>query len=434
MPRKPVFWSQTFIPTLRDHPAGPLSAAHKLLIRAGYWRPAGYLPLGVSALARMQAIAHEELAALGAEELHFPAAGALSAMQELARAAGHSPRLWYRIAAHRTDDIGLDLFAHNSPDAAASIQRTLQRCGVDVLPNAPDGAPIDDPEGDLQPEAFATPDCGTIAEVAAFTGLPATAQMKSLVMVADGQPTLALVRGDHHLSRPKLGQILHAEDIRPATTPQVQDWFGADPGSLGPVGINNLRIVADAALLGRRNMISGANRTGYHLRNVTPGRDFTAEYYDLRDGYTTGLLQTAATHYIGLPACGLNFGAILRLVAERDADADGLCLPAAIAPYDVVITPVNNAEPALRDAATTILNECAQLGINALYDDRDERPGVKFKDADLIGVPWRMTIGSKKLALGQLELTERKSHATQDVAQTDAVATLAARLEIDELA
>jgi prolyl-tRNA synthetase len=429
MPRKPVFWSQTFIPTLRDIPAGTLSAAHKLLIRAGYWRPAGYLPLGVRALARMQAIAREELAALGAEELHFPAAGAVPAMHELARAAGHSPRLWYRVAAHRTDDIGLDIFAHNSPDAAASIHRILQRCGVDVLPNAPDGAPpIDDPEGDLQPEAFATPDCGTIAEVAAFTGRPATAQMKSLVMVADGQPTLALVRGDHHLSRPKLGQILHAEDIRPATTPQIQDWFGADPGSLGPVGISNLRIFADAALLGRRNMISGANRTGYHLRNVAPSRDFTAEFYDLRDGETTGALQTAATHYIGLPACGLDFGAILRLVAERDADADGLRLPAAVAPYDVVITPVNNAELALRDAATAILDQCEQQGINALYDDRDERPGVKFKDADLIGVPWRMTIGTKKLALGQLELTERKSHSTQDVALTDAAVSLAAKI------
>jgi prolyl-tRNA synthetase len=394
-------WSTTYIPTLRDNPAGPLSAAHKLLIRAGYWRPSGYLPLGIRALNRIAAIARDELTAQGGEEFHFPAAGAIPAMRELARSAASAPRIWYRFAAHRTDDLVMDAFAHHTDALPGITRRILDRCGVEVSEPAEPPGPLEDPAGDLTPEPFATPNCGTIAEVAEFTGLPPNAQMKTLVMVADGQPILALVCGDRHLSRPKLGQILHAEDIRPATTPQIQDWFGADPGSLGPVGITTLRIVADSGLRGRRNMISGANRTGYHLRNVTPGRDFDPEYYDLCDG-TPGPLQTAATHYFGRPACGINLAAILRTVAERDADTDGLVLPPPIAPYDVVITPVSHAEPTLREAAEALAEECRTLHIAAILDNRDQRPGVKFKDADLTGIPFRITIGSKKLALGQV--------------------------------
>ncbi len=419
-----AYWSKTFIPTLRDNPAGPVSAAHKLLIRAGYARPAGFLPLGVRALANIEAIAREELAKLGAEELHFPTHTAIPAMRELARAAGAAPRLWFRIADHRTDDVSLDAYAHNTVGLPAAIHLSLERCGFPVPPEAAAEEIINDPQGDFYPEPFSTPSCHTIAEVAAFTNLPATTQMKSLVMVADSQPVLIMVRGDHHLSRPKLGQILHAEDIRPATTPQIQDWFGADPGSLGPVGVTNLRIVADTALLGRRNMISGANRTGFHLRNVTPGRDFDAEYYDLRDGDSSGPYRTSALAYTGQSACGLNLAAILRALAEQNADPDGLVLPAAIAPFHVVITPINNADAALRETATAIFHQCQELGLTALYDDRDERPGVKFKDADLIGVPWRITVGAKKLALGAVELTERRTHTVRDIAINEAVATL----------
>lgn len=419
-----AYWSRTFIPTLRDNPAGPLSAAHKLLIRAGYARPAGYLPLGLRALANIEGIAREELAALGAEELHFPTHTAIPAMRELARAAGLSPRLWFRTAAPRADDLSLDAFAHNTDGLPAAIDRILERCGLPSEPSGLAEPAINDPEGDFYPEHFSTPNCHTIAEVAAFTNLPATIQMKSLVMVADSQPVLVMVRGDHHLARPKLAQILHAEDIRPATTPQIQDWLGADPGSLGPVGVSNLRILADTALLGRRNMISGANRTGYHLRNVTPGRDFDPEYYDLRDGDTPGPYRTTPLAYTGQPASGFNLATILRTLAEQNADPDGLVLPAAVAPFAVIITPINNADATLRETATAIFNECQALGLAALYDDRDERPGVKFKDADLIGIPWRITVGAKKLALGAIELTERRTHAACDISVAEAAAKL----------
>src|SRR6185312_13944346 len=138
------------------------------------------------------------------------------------------------------------------------------------------------------PEEFHTPNRKTIAEVAEFTGLPQTSQMKSLVMVADGKPVLALLRGDHQLSETKFAAAVRgvlkitATEVRPAHPAEISDWFGADPGSLGPVGVTNMPILADAVLHGRRNMIAGANRNDYHLRHVTPGVDFKPEVADIR--------------------------------------------------------------------------------------------------------------------------------------------------------
>ena len=141
--------------------------------------------------------------------------------------------------------------------------------------------PVADPEGDFAPEPFHTPGRKTIADVADFTGLPATTQMKSLVLVVDGRPVLALVRGDHSLNETKFALAMQAAEFRPAHADEIRQRFGADAGSLGPIGVN-MRIVADEALRGRRNMIAGANKDDYHLRHVTPGEDFEPEYFDLR--------------------------------------------------------------------------------------------------------------------------------------------------------
>src|SRR4029077_14133674 len=141
---------------------------------------------------------------------------------------------------------------------------------------------IADPEGDYAPESFHTPGRKTIADIADFTGLPETSQMKSLVLVADGRPVLALVRGDHSLNETKFAHAMQAAEFRPAHADEIRELFGAEAGSLGPVGVKNLRIVADEALRGRRNMIAGANKNDYHLRHVTPGEDFQPEYFDLR--------------------------------------------------------------------------------------------------------------------------------------------------------
>lgn len=317
----------------------------------------------------------------------------------------------------------------------------------------------EDPAGDFEPEAFHTPGRKTIAEVAEFTGLPATAQMKSLVLVADGKPVLALLRGDHQLSEPKFAAVAGDPEFRPAYPEEIREWFGAEAGSLGPIGVANMPILADRALAGRRNMIAGANRDDYHLRHVTLGEDFQAELHDLRQvaagdecahcgrplaihktveighifklGYkyseTMGLRVLSAEGKEVTPimgSYGIGIERILCAAIELYHDKDGMVLPPSIAPFQVVVTPANNADAAQMEAARGIYQSCLALGLDALLDDRDERPGVKFKDADLIGVPYRITVG-KKLAGGMVELVERKSRKTLDVPPADAAALTA---------
>jgi prolyl-tRNA synthetase len=311
-----------------------------------------------------------------------------------------------------------------------------------------------DPEGDLSPVPFHTPGRKTIAEVAEFTGLPETSQMKSLVMVAGGELLLVLVRGDHSLSETKLAGVTGAAELRPAHPEEIREHFGADAGSLGPIGIRNMRIVADLALQERRNMIAGANRDDYHLRHVTPGEDFTPEWHDLRQvaggdgcarcGRPLQVLKTVEIGHIfklgykysesmGLRVLnaeggevtpimgsyGIGIERILCAAIELYHDADGMALPPAIAPFQVVVTPVNNSDSAQREAAGAIYEKCRSLGLDTLLDDRDERPGVKFKDADLIGIPYRITIG-KKLAQGKVEVLARRTRQSVDVATEEA--------------
>jgi prolyl-tRNA synthetase len=322
---------------------------------------------------------------------------------------------------------------------------------------------IADPEGDLEPEEFHTPGRKTIAEVAEFTGLPETSQMKSLVLVADGKPVLVLVRGDHQLSETKLGAIVNDPEFRPARPEEIRQWFGAEAGSLGPVGVGNMPILADQALVGRRNMIAGANKDDYHLRHVTLGEDFQAEIHDLRQvaagdqcakcgaalainkmveighifklGYkysdSMGLRVLNAEGKEVTPimgSYGIGIERILSAAIELYHDKDGMILPLSIAPFQVVITPANNADAAQMEAARRIYQGCLALGLDALLDDRDERPGVKFKDADLIGVPFRIVVG-KKLGSGLVELAERKTKKSTDVAVADAAVAVAERLK-----
>jgi len=355
-------------------------------------------------------------------------------------------------------------------DLVVNCPACLYAANLEKAVSNPTPPPIDDPDTEATPEEFHTPGRKTIAEVAEFTHLPQTSQMKSLVMVADGKPVLALLRGDHQLSETKFataaGAVLGVAvtEVRPAVPGEINDWFGADPGSLGPIGITNMPVITDIALQSRRNMIAGANKNDYHLRNVTPGRDFEVRYFDIRQanagdpciacggplllhktieighifklGYkysdTMGLRVLAANGAEVTPimgSYGIGIERILSASVEQNHDDAGMFLPASIAPFSVIVTPVNNADASLREAARKIYADCLAAGIDALYDDRDERPGVKFKDADLIGVPYRVTIG-KKLAQGAVELSTRKTRSSRDVPAADVVSEL--RKAIDE--
>jgi prolyl-tRNA synthetase len=283
--------------------------------------------------------------------------------------------------------------------------------------------------------------------------------MKSLVLVADEKPVLALLRGDHSLSETKFTSAIGANEFRPAHPEEMRQWLGADAGSLGPVGVNNrFRVIADRALEGRKNLIAGANKDDYHLRNVTPGKDFRAEFFDLRQvaegdrcvrcgnplrleksveighifklGYkyseSMGLrvASEAGEDIMPIMGCyGIGIERILSAAVELFHDQDGMSLPPSIAPFFVVVTPVNFGDPRQRETAASIYTACRDSGLDALLDDRDERPGVKFKDADLIGIPYRVTVG-KKLAQGNVEVVDRRTKKSTDVAITDVVTFL----------
>jgi prolyl-tRNA synthetase len=331
-------------------------------------------------------------------------------------------------------DAGEDLVV-SGKKYAANLEKAVS---VATRPSVPD------PEGDLAPEEFHTPEKKSIAEVAEFDGLPDTSHIKSLVMAADGKLVLALLRGDHSLSETKFASVVKAMDLRPAHPEEIRDAFGADAGSLGPVGLRAaLRMVADEALRGRRNMIAGANKNDYHLRHVTPGEDFKCEFADIRqaaagdtsvvDGSPLSIHKTVEIGHIfklgykysesmGLRVTneageevmpimgsyGIGIERILSAAVELYHDKDGMVLPPPIAPFTVVVTPVNISDAGQREAAGAIYESLKAAGLDALLDDRDERPGVKFKDADLIGIPYRVTVG-KKLPQGLVEVVERRA-------------------------
>ncbi|MDR3699287.1 MAG: proline--tRNA ligase [Candidatus Sulfopaludibacter sp.] len=351
-------------------------------------------------------------------------------------------------------------------DAGEDFIAICKDCGysanLEKAVSVPSPPGAKDPEGDLAPEEFHTPGRKTIADISAFTGLPETSQMKSLVLVADGKPVLVLLRGDHQLSETKFGSISGDPEFRQARPDEIVEWFGAEAGSLGPVGVKNMPVYADQALVGRCNMIAGANKSDYHLRHVTLGKDFQAEIRELRQvnegdactncgkplvirktveighifklGYkyseSMGLRVLAADGKEVTPimgSYGIGIERILAAAIELYHDKDGMILPAAIAPFQVVVTPANFNDAAQAEAARTIYEGCRKLGLDVLLDDRDERPGVKFKDADLIGIPFRIVIG-KKLAGGSVELVDRKTRQSTDVPVADVARAVAERL------
>ena len=454
-------WSKLFIPTLRESPADAETVSVQWLVRAGFVRAVstgvyGYLPLGQRSIGKIQRVAREELTAAGGQEVNLPPKAAAEIARGELRSAKQLPQIWFRVETpllRVRQFAGLDVYAFGEARerVRASFSRILERCAapvVDVedgllapLPEGPDtvvmcagcgytasprtatGLPVPpavaDPEGDLTPEEFPTPGQKTIAGIAMFTGLPESAQMKSLVMVADGKPVLMMLRGDHRFSEAKLMAKLGCAELRQAAPEELVQWMGATAGSLGPVGLKNVPILADTALTGRRNMIAGANRDDHHLRYVTPGEDFTAEFCDLREVVQEDTCARcgAALEFRRAVDLARWRGGVYQMALDRilttsielRTDRDGMILPAAIAPFHVVVTAAVMGEPAER-----IYRECLEAGLDAVLDDRDERAGVKFKDADLIGVPWRITVG-KKLTQGLLELTERRTKQTGDV-------------------
>ena len=337
---------------------------------------------------------------------------------------------------------------------------------------------IADENGLDAPEEFPTPDVRTIEQLARFEGgASADRQIKTLVYAAktgDAETfVLALLRGDHSLQETKLQDALSADEIRPAEDAEIFALLGAHAGSLGGVNAiekaktNNLSatIVADNALKNRRNMTTGANRDDHHLRGVDVERDIRVEkWLDLRlvgageicPSCRTGRLDVAKALEIGhifklgtkysasmgarvlnengkevpifMGSYGIGVERIMASVIEQNHDPDGIVWSPAVTPFDVIITVTNIRQDDLREAGEKLYRELSAEGLSVLLDDRDERAGVKFKDADLIGIPYRLNIG-KKVIEGLVELVDRAKKNSSDVAIDQAVSRLTGLME-----
>ena len=324
---------------------------------------------------------------------------------------------------------------------AANVEKATS-----ALPAQSDGP------GLAAPEPFATPGVRTIEALARMSGgAPAERQIKTLVYLLDGTPALVLLRGDHALSEQKLLDGTGARELRPASEAEIRAALGAGPGSLGAVGVQRLQILADPALESRRDMVTGANRDDFHLRGVDVARDLrVSRWLDLREvkagepcpmcdaplkieiSIEVGHIFKLGTRYsealgaqvldeagasrpIVMGSYGIGIERAMAAVVERCHDADGIVWPLAIAPFEAVVTVVNPKQPATSDAAGAIYDALRAQGIDVLLDDRDERPGVKFKDADLIGFPYRITVGPKGLEEGKVEITRRKTKSSHSI-------------------
>jgi len=328
------------------------------------------------------------------------------------------------------------------------------------------------PDGDGKPREVHTPGQKTIEDVARFLGVSPKNKIKTLALMSEekdaktGKPSLraivVLMRGDHQLNEAKLNAAI-AVATRPMDEAEIKALFKSPAGYLGPVGVEWAKdlkkdtglpvLLVDKALEGRVNLIAGANKENYHLKNLTPGKDFhPTAYADLR----------AVTAGEGCPSCGnslridtaveighifklgyrysesmgarvldkngkevtpimgsygIGIERILTAAVEQSNDENGFWLPPSIAPFQIVVTPVNIKDESLLTAAVDIATRLEAAGFDVILDDRNERPGVKFKDADLVGIPFRITVGNK-VTEGTVEVVLRSTREVRDVTIT----------------
>ena len=345
---------------------------------------------------------------------------------------------------------------------AANLEKATSRLGaVEELA----------PEGDGNPVPVHTPGQKTIEDVARYLGVSPKNKMKTLAYMVDEKDTktgktastavVAFLRGDHQLNETKLAAALGGKEFRPMQPEEIEQVFKSPAGFLGPIGLKNIAtsnngkfssgtvLLVDKALEGRQNLIAGANKEDYHLKNITPGRDFQPTgYVDLRSvqpgdecpscggplridpaveighifklGYKYSesmgarVLDRNGEEVNPIMGCyGIGIERILTAAVEQSNDDNGFWLPPQIAPFEIVVTATNVADEKIRTAAEDVAQRLQAAGFDVLLDDRDERPGVKFKDADLVGIPFRVNVG-KKVTEGTVEVVRRSTREMHD--------------------
>jgi prolyl-tRNA synthetase len=347
-------------------------------------------------------------------------------------------------------------------EAGEDVVATCPQCGYAAnLEKATSAlAPVEDPpasDAPAAPERLDTPGVRTIEDLAVEYGLAADRQIKTLVQIIDGKLTLVLLRGDHPLSDQKLIDATGAVTVRPAQPEEISAALGALPGSLGAVSVTDLPVIADLALRGRRGLATGANIDDVHLTGVDVDRDITVTMWaDLREvtegepcpkcgtslqfvraievghifklgrKYTTLLgvtvsMQDGSTVIPIMGSYGIGVERAIAAIAEVHHDDAGLAWPVQVAPAHVTVLLLSVRDPEARAAAETLYSALRDAGVEALIDDRDVRPGVKYADAELTGIPFRVTVGSRDLAEGVVEITRRANGEKERVAVRDAV-------------
>jgi prolyl-tRNA synthetase len=324
------------------------------------------------------------------------------------------------------------------------------------------------PEGDGKPLLVHTPGQKTIEDVARFLGVSPKNKMKTLALMASEteaktgkkkqRAVILMLRGDHQMNEAKLSSAVAGREIRPMTEEEIQALFHSPAGFLGPIGLELAKsfdhsdqpiLIVDEALKGRKNLISGANQEDYHLKNVTPDVDFRpTAYADLRSvaageacpncgaalridpaveighifklGYKYSesmgahVLDRNGKEVMPIMGCyGIGIERILTAIVEQNNDENGFWLPPQVAPFEIVVVPTNVSDDKIRTTAEDIARKLEAAGYDVLLDDRDERPGVKFKDADLVGIPFRVNVG-KKVTEGTVEVVQRSTRQMQD--------------------
>ena len=315
-------------------------------------------------------------------------------------------------------------------DYAANVEMARSKPRPPEFP-----APLD------APSEIATPGVTTIEALADHLGIDAAATSKAMVLHRDGEVVLALVRGDHRLHDLKTTKLLGGA-FRPATPEEIVATFGADPGSIGPVGAN-VRVVADEALRDGQ-FVAGANRTGHHLLGVEAGRDYAPEFADIRevndgegcpecDGVlriervieignifklgtrysaklgATYLDESGRENPIVMGSYGIGLARIMAAAIEQSNDEKGMIWPRALAPFEVHMVVIGDADSEQFTIAEGLDAELSADGIPVLFDDRDMSPGVKFADAELIGAPVRLTVGKRTVTEGTVDVQARRA-------------------------
>lgn len=326
-----------------------------------------------------------------------------------------------------------------------------------------------EPMPDME-EVF-TPNIGSVCDVAKFLSATERKFIKTMIYVADGTPVAVLVRGDHDVNESKLQSLLGCNELELASPEIIQEVTGAKVGFAGPVNLKKqVKILADYAVENIVNAVTGANKDDNHIKNVNINRDFKADITgDIRTvvkgdicprckkeklqfsrGIEIGHVFKLGTKYsksmkavyldaqgkenlIVMGCYGIGVTRILAATIEQSYDENGIIWPVALAPYKVIIVPVDFQNDQIRKTAEKIYDELKSAKIDVLLDDRDERAGIKFKDADLIGIPFRITIGEKNLKDGNLEIKQRKDDKSKtEIIKSDKI-TEYVKSKIEEL-